>query len=100
MTQMALPPFSRNAYCAKCGGRSIGATFHAQHECVHREYAAHPEEHMMRTCLMCGYSWREAPLDASGPPHSDAWYREAGRRRAASDIRMDEAGQAQRREGG
>lgn len=60
---IALTPFSRGRACDKCG--SIGARVEYVADCW-----AVSTEHLKRTCGECGFTWREATLDAKATNHA------------------------------
>lgn len=50
-TAKALPAFSRNRSCPKCGGAFIETKYDSERDI------------MVRKCSACGHVWHEAPLD-------------------------------------
>lgn len=50
--------FHLDAYCIKCGYRGDG---HIEYRLAHHD--AIQEEHLLRTCKRCGYSWPQKVID-------------------------------------
>lgn len=61
---MKLPPFSGDhPRCLKCGLRGAHTEWvpyrRAEHNHHHQRTREAVDEHLRRTCIRCGYSWRE-----------------------------------------
>lgn len=69
---MTLQPFQENAKCPKCHSHKIGSewrrAFTGWDELLKSSPPKHEgrplEEHLLRECSTCSYTWPEAPADA------------------------------------
>ena len=55
--------YRRDRACPKCGG---DGEYSMAPACKWVRESLGVPEHILRTCLRCGYTWRERPLDAEG----------------------------------
>lgn len=58
-----LPPYSPNATCPKCGHTEIRTIYTEADNCVEERCSICDQEHLLRSCDRCHYSWPEATID-------------------------------------
>lgn len=67
--KMELKSYGTERYCPKCGNRKIDATYVSEKDSKEADawdldVLVPGEEHMIRCCRTCHYTWAEKPLDA------------------------------------
>ena len=86
MTDSTLPAYEPSRRCPKCAWSSCakGVTYVRATGVGHRlghhdSCGGYQMEHLCRVCECCGYTWAEAPVDATRvAPSPDQWTRTAG----------------------
>ena len=62
MAMAELPAYSGSRLCPKFCASGIKVAYHAPHPSV-AACRAENQEHLLRTCPVCGYQWAEACAD-------------------------------------
>ena len=57
--------FSEGSMCPKCGGKILTTKFYERRK-IYDSVSGYVPEYMRRTCVTCGYTFKESPLDDGG----------------------------------
>lgn len=62
-----LPSYRPEGGCPKCGGVTVGTHYVAGDSCDEQTCRTCDQEHLARTCRLCGFAWAEATVDNADP---------------------------------